>query len=68
MTFVSQKNERKNKRVFGKEYWHPQYFGWAYRKYTEKSGTVIELVPNLTGMFGGVLGPYRTLLKNSAGY
>ena len=35
---------------------------------TEVSGTGIEFVPNLTGVFGRVLRPYRTLPKTSVGY
>ena len=37
-------------------------------KLTEVSGTGIEFVPNLTGVFGRVLMPYRTLPKTWVGY
>ena len=50
-----EKNERKqNKNVFGKGISAPAVF-WVG-------------VLNLTGVFGGVMGPYRTLLKTSVGY
>ena len=35
---------------------------------TEVSGTGIEFVPNLTGVFGRVLRPYRTVPKTCVGY
>ena len=59
------------KGMFGRVYRNPRGC-WlllvGVPKVTEVSGAGIEVVPNLTGVFGRLLRLYRTLPKTSVGY
>ena len=56
--------------MFGRVYRYTDTRGIVGRRteLTQVSGTGIEVVPNLTGVFGRVLMPYRTLPNTWVGY